>query len=486
MKILTSDEVRQIHEASLRILKNTGMKIEHERMLKMLADYGADVDFSTMTAKFPPALVEECIKRQVSKANGGDYPASDYFDVSGGVRSHAAKMSLTTHIFCVNINDDDSGDIRPATLSDLECATLIANELENVSGIGPLVVPNDVPVEMNDAYMWAITLKRAKKRISGEILNQGCIPYIYDMCCAAAGGEKEMLADPLMSFPCFPSSPLAYSRYALDMAFEFVDRRLPVRLGSSMVVAGFTGPVTLAGALTVATAETLGSMVMAESISGGVFAGLGFSISFNQANGTALYASPEKFLMSFAVRDIAKYYGFAGWNYFGGHTNGSDACFPGIQAGIEKGLGMMFTAMQGGGGGMCGMVSPEVASLAQMVIDDEICDFANRMNEGIKVDGDTIAAGLIEELGIHGNYIDMASESALEHLTSHFRSEHWLPKLFVRERPQQWQASKRDTLMLAKEKVRKLLKDNDPHPLGSEKEREIDKILEACRKYCGK
>ena len=484
MKILTGEEVRQIHEASLRTLKNTGMKIDHGRMLKMLADCGADVDFNTTAVKFPPALVEECLKRQVSKTNGGERRVGDYFDVSGGVRQNASKMCLSTHIFCVNINDMDSGDIRPATLHDLDCATLVANELGNVSGIGPLVVPGDVPLEANDAYMWATTLKRAKKRVSGEMFNLRSIPYIHDMCCAAVGGEKEMRDDPLMVYACFPSSPLAYSRYALDMAFEFIDRQLPVRFGASMVVAGFTGPVTLAGALTVANAESLASMVMAEATGGDMYASLGFSISSNQANGTALYASPEKFLMSFAIRDIAKYYGYTGWHGFGGHANGADSCFVGMQAGIEKGLGMMFTAIQGSGGGMCGMVSPEVASLPQMVIDDEICNFVNRMNEGIRVDEETIAAGLIEELGIHGNYIDVENDHALEHLMTHFRSEHWLPELFVRERPQQWQAKKRDTESLAKEKVRRLLKDNDPHPLGAEKEREIDNILNACRRHC--
>jgi len=36
---------------------------------------------------------------------------------------------LGTHIFCVNILDMDSDDVRPATLEDLEKGAVIANEL---------------------------------------------------------------------------------------------------------------------------------------------------------------------------------------------------------------------------------------------------------------------------------------------------------------------------------------------------------------------
>ena len=46
MKILTNAEAGQIHDASLKILKNIGFKVRHERMLKLLRETGADVDFN--------------------------------------------------------------------------------------------------------------------------------------------------------------------------------------------------------------------------------------------------------------------------------------------------------------------------------------------------------------------------------------------------------------------------------------------------------
>lgn len=94
-----------------------------------------------------------------------------------------------------------------------------------------------------------------------------------------------------------------------------------------------------------------------------------------------------------------------------------------------------------------------------------------------------IACDLIIKAGILGNYINPEDDDVLDHLASHFRREYWLPGLFVRERPQQWQAAKKDIDALAVEKVKKILASNDPHPLGKDMEKEIDGILEACVRH---
>lgn len=481
VSLLTQDEAKRIHDASVRAIEEVGVKVEHERMLRILKEYGADVEFNTMIVKFPRALVEDSIREYVKKING---PQDDTKQDNPGqaLKTKDGTMNLSTHIFCVNICDTDTENVRPATLRDLEESVIVANELENVTGIGPLVVPNDVPMELNDAYMWATVLKRSKKRVSGELLNPETLRYIYEMCVVAAGSEEKLKKDPLICFPCFPTSPLSFSRYALDMAFQTIDMGMPVRFGCPMVVAGFTAPVTLAGATTVANAESLAGIVMGEAVGGNNFGSFGFSISVNHANGTALYGSPEKQLMNFAMRDMAKFYGIKAWKHYGGHTGCSDACHPGMQAGIEKAFSLMFHKMTADGyaHGYCGMVSPEVASIPQMAVDDEICALMNRMGRGMEVNEEKISFDLIRQLGIHGNYIDLNNDEALDHMVKYYREEYWLPKLFVRERPQRWQETREDMLHLAKEKVQRIVAENDPHPLGKEKEKEIDAILKRC------
>lgn len=486
VSILTQDEVRQIHDASLNIIKEIGMRVEHERMLEALKEIGANVDFNKKIVKFPARLAEECMRKQVEKANrvvDGPELFADPLTLQTG-KPVNKPMSLNPHIFCISISDTDTDDIRPATLKDLEDSVIVGNELNNLLEMAPIVVPTDVQSELNDAYMFATMLKRSNKRVSGELFNPKTIPYIKEMYIAALGSEEKFKKEQPIAYPCLLHGTLTISEYALDMAFKVLDLGMPVRFGVPMGIAGFSSPVTLAGALATANAEALGSFVMAEAVGGDSYGSLGGVINFNQANGTTLYASPEKQLMYFALRDIAKFYGFKYWKHYGGHANCSDACYPGIQAGIEKGFSSMFSVMTNSIYIHCGMLSPEAASIPQMVMDDEICEIVNRMNRGIEVNEEKISLDLIKKVGIHGNYINPEDDEVLDHMVRHFREENFLPKLSVRLRPQAWQESKQDMLKNAKALVKKILAEKDPHPLGEEKEKEIDRILKACVEKC--
>ena len=486
ISILSSEEAERIHAASLSILEETGMRIEHERMLQCLAALGADVDFHTMVVKFPRGLVERCVRRQVAWANSREGSAEHWADplTLNTFKRVDAPMSLNTHMFSISISDTETEEIRPATLKDFEDSVIVANELANLIEYGPLVIPNDVPQAVNDAYMWATALKRSTKWVSGEIFNLEAIPYIKEMCVVAAGDEKKFLESEQVVYSCLLEGSLTASHYSLEMAFRVHDLGMSVRFGVPMGIAGFSSPITLAGALTAANAEGLGSFVMAEAVGGRCYGALGGAINYNPANGVSLYASPEKNLLYFALRDIAKFYGFKNWKRYGGHANGSDSCFPGIQAGIEKGFSSMFSVMADAMYIHCGMLSPEAASIPVMVIDDEICGQMNRMKAGIDVTDEKIALDIIKKAGIHGNYINPADDAVLEHSVRFIREENYIPKVSVRTRPQAWQNDRRDMLGLAKETVRKILSEQDPHPLGEDKEREIQRILDACIRRC--
>ena len=488
VSILSQEEVGKIHSVSLKILEEIGMKIEHERMLKCLQEIGARVDFNTMTVKFPRKLVDDCMKNQVELANSTTDRAEHWADplTLNTYKRIDKPMTLNSHMFSISISDTETEEIRPATLKDYKESVIVGNELENLIEYGPLVIPVDVPQSVNDAYMWATALKCSTKWVSGQIFNMDTIPYIKEMCIVAAGSEKEFIEKEQVVYPCLLEGSLSAAWYSLEMAFRIHDLGMSVRFGVPMGIAGYSSPITLAGALTAANAEGLGSYVMAEAVGGKCYGALGGVINYNPANGATLYASPEKNLLYFALRDIAKFYGFKNWKHYGGHANCTDSCYPGIQAGIEKGFSSMFSVMADAMYIHCGMLSPEAASIPVMVIDDEICGLVNRMKAGIDVTDEKIAFDIIKKAGIHGNYINPDDDDILEHTVRFIREENYIPKVSVRVRPQTWQENKLEMLGRAKEKVRKILTGQDPHPLGEDKEKEIDRILEKCIKSCVK
>ena len=63
LEILTEEQVEAIHQGTLEILERTGLRIEHERALKLLEKNGCHVDYHNSRVRFPPALVEESLRR---------------------------------------------------------------------------------------------------------------------------------------------------------------------------------------------------------------------------------------------------------------------------------------------------------------------------------------------------------------------------------------------------------------------------------------
>ena len=65
IEILNNDEMRRIHEASLAILEDTGIQIDHKKTLEMLADAGANVVDILKQHEVPP--LEDAVIRELEK-----------------------------------------------------------------------------------------------------------------------------------------------------------------------------------------------------------------------------------------------------------------------------------------------------------------------------------------------------------------------------------------------------------------------------------
>ncbi len=60
--LLTDDEIRMVHEASLDVLQTTGLRLNHPIALERLADAGALVDADKERVRLPPAMVEKALQ----------------------------------------------------------------------------------------------------------------------------------------------------------------------------------------------------------------------------------------------------------------------------------------------------------------------------------------------------------------------------------------------------------------------------------------
>jgi trimethylamine--corrinoid protein Co-methyltransferase len=185
------------------------------------------------------------------------------------------------------------------------------------------------------------------------------------------------------------------------------------------------------------------------------------------------YSGPDVITLAAATNQmIGQFYKRPG----GAHGGRTDACFTGVQAGIEKGLSMLFPLMTGAAGiGTVGQIEKNLTfSYQQLVIDDEIARYVKHILRGVDGDPDRRALDVIEEVGPGGQFADH------EHTVRHFREEFWLTTLMDRAPWAAWEANERKGMEeYALEKATKLIEEHQPEPLDSDQVREIDEIVEA-------
>jgi trimethylamine--corrinoid protein Co-methyltransferase len=287
---------------------------------------------------------------------------------------------------------------------------------------------------------------------------------------AVAGGEKELRRRPIMSSVQTTIAPLQLDGGMMDAAFVFGEAGIPIAI-FTMPTPGATGPVTLAGSVTVATMEFLAGLVMVRLANPGcpVIWGCGLA-PLDMRTTTRAGGSPEHGLTGVAVTEMAHSFGVP--SLVGGFD--ATASVPGTQAAMESfppGLSVVL----GGADLIVGLGLLEDAKtlcLEQLFIHDEMVNMIRRLADGIVVNDETIALDVIEKVGIGKTFLGQ------RHTMTHLRSEHFIPKLLDRRSFDLWAGDGRKSIEdRAREMVREALAKPLSHPLDPRVVQELDAII---------
>ena len=268
-------------------------------------------------------------------------------------------------------------------------------------------------------------------------------------------------------------SPLFNTPDQLEGMLAYVRRGLPLLI-SPEVLAGASGPATLAGTLVQATAEFLGHATFVQLMKPGLPLMLGcVSTVFDMRTMIPPYGAPEADLLCLATGQMARYYGIPSR----GTGGSSDANTLGVQAGVEGLMSTMACIMGGidyvahGAGELANTLA---VSYEKILIDDEIIGMARRLARGIDVDPETLAFDVIKDVGPRGSFL------STPHTARHFRSEQFLPDLLVREKHDIWKAAGgRRMEERAADRALQILAAHEPQPLPEKVAAELQAICAA-------
>lgn len=447
---LDDSQVKAIHEASLSILEDTGISCEsgQEELLSRLESSGAKIDRKQSRIRFEKDLVTQAVSKAPDRVVLYSRDGKKNL-VLAEDQVHFGTGGTTT-----NVLDPETGECRPSTLKDVYHLARLTDHLDNVDLYIRPCTPLDIPADTYDVNICYASLKGTRKHVMMGIFGEDRLSDVIDLASMIAGGIENLRHRPFISFyTSFSISPLRQTHKATQIMCEAIKNRLPISIGAAPM-AGLTGPITLAGTLTLTHAEVLAGITISQLLNPAapVLYG-GFPTRADMATGDFLVGTIECGMMNAAVHQLAKYIQIPNCSSCGF----TESKIPDAQAAWECAM-LILTAAMGGsnlirhaGGGV--LESAMTVAYEQIIMNDEIIGMARRLLKGINVSQEHIGLELIKVLGPGGNFL------ASDHTLKFMRREHFYGSgITNRDQREKWiKDGAEDSRLRARKIVKRIL-----------------------------
>jgi len=468
LSVLSRDDIEQIHEATIEILEETGVKLGSVRMLDFLEKQGLRVDRDKglqPLVRFPRERVAEALSTVPARFEVFDREGRFAFVLGDGVSRIAAGHNA---VFWV---DSETGETRPSRVSDVELFARICEELSDIDMIGIPAMPQDVP-DPRATLLYGVRacIVNSRKPIFFSTDRAEINHAVIEMLRAAFRGDLGPQVYGISQLS--PTSPLFWEGSVLDALEDTVACNVPLAILPEPN-AGVSAPYTLAGLLTVNNAECLSGIVMTQLLKPGAKVMYANSwTATDMRNGYALVGSTETTICRIAGAQLARFYKVPS------HTTApnSDNHAHDEQNAWEKALSQFCSVAAANDLIVnCGMFATGMTcSNEQLLMDEEMSAISRRIARGLRVDDATIAKDLIMELGPH----HPAYLTALHTLEWLHSDEYIEPRVSLRCPRAVWEADGgKDTYHAAREKVRAYARQPASAPLDEDRAARVDDII---------
>ena len=439
MQELTTAQMTQIHNASMSLLKTTGIVINEEEALSIFKQHGYKVEGKTV---FP---TEEQIRKALStvpskftiKARNPLKNVTIGEDDFAFLPGYGAPFIMTTE-----------GVQREATMEDYDsfCKLIQTSKYLDMNG-WMMVEPFDMPPETVHMDMMLSNMLLCDKPFMGSpVSRQGALDGI-EMAGILWGGKDKILDQPVSISLINSLSPLQFAEEMTSSLIELA-RHGQACIVASLIMAGASGPVTLAGVLALQNAEILTGIALTQLVREGVPVVYGSTSSaMDMKTGALSIGAPELSKNVNYTAQMARFYNIPSRSG-GGLT---DSLYPDAQAGAESALSL-YTAARNGVNVIlhsCGILGSYIAmSFEKFIIDEEVCGMVRQMLKPIDITDESIDIEMINTVGPGGQYLTNPKTFKL------CRTEFFLPDLMARTNYDSWASSgRKKTHELADDKV---------------------------------
>ncbi len=471
-QFLSEDEQRRVHERSIRILEEVGIKFLSDKALKILEKNGAKVDSSEKTAKIPREMVDQALKTSPkSFVLGARNPEFDVPHPS----EHTGYVLDCGGVFTY---DYTTSERRYSTLKDCEQAFRVFEEMSLGSYVWPHSAPDLEKTHPNSSQIKLdlASLMWTSKHVQDELTDPFEVPYMIEGMKAILGSEEAVKERKIYSVCYCTLAPMTHDGGMSEALIELSEFEIPILI-FPMPCAGSTGPASLFTNIAMGNAEALSSVVLFQ------MAHPGTPLIYGDASGSTefftggfLEGSPEMVLMTAARAEMASFYGLP--NCQAGCL--TDAKEPGPQAIMEK----MITTMPLVLGGVDFVQGPGALEtsgtlcLEQIVVDGEIARMCKRLRDGVDTSEKKDLYEDVSSVKAGGHFL--LQDSTAEACRS---DEFLMPRLSDRNTFETWAELGRPNIYgEAHKKVEEILETPQRHPLSDDVIGELEGIIRRAEK----
>jgi len=461
-RILDEAQILRLYQAALTILDEVGVRVNLTKAVDILAGNGARVRDKNVV-EIPPFLVEAAVQSAPSNVTFYNRKKEPVMELGGRRIYFGTGTDLPKTVDLV------TREIRDTKADDIVASTVISDAAPNIDFIASYGLPRDIPPGLHYIRCFQLEVENSVKPIFFTAGSLQDLEVILDMASAVAGSRKDLARYPFLVQYSEPTSPLTHSEEAVSKLICCAENRVPINYTPALL-AGSTGPVTLAGALAVSVAEALSGLVIHQLVNKGapIITGV-VATGMDMLRATISYTAPEFRLTHSAYADLFHYLGLPIW----GTAGCSDSQYPDLQAGAEYGFTLLNAALDG-----CNLIHDcgyigqgFVASPEMILFADEVIAMVKRYMRGFEIDDEHLAMDVIRKVGPGGHFL---SE---KHTLDHFREEHWRHTLFNRANLPNWiKKGKKTVDQKLIEKALEILKNHKPEPLPQGIKESLERI----------
>ncbi|MBF0443153.1 MAG: trimethylamine methyltransferase family protein [Oligoflexales bacterium] len=432
----------RIHRASIKLIREYGMRISGGRVLDLLMENGASVD-SGGIVRIPEELINKALASVPKELTIYDRNGRPHMTLG-----RENRIYFGTHADQLEILDPFTGEARPFLKADTRTMCTLADYLPNMDFVLSVGLSSDVQPRRGSVTTFVETVKNFTKPINFSTNDVDSLKEIIEIASIVAGGPDNLRRRPFIFNYCEPIPPLTHPFESTEKLYISAVNGIPV-IYMPYCMMGGTSPINFATTLVQCNAEILTGLVITQLAGEGapfIYGAMPSILDMKTTIGS--YAAPEFHLLVAGASEMADYYELP----FFGTAACSDSKTVDVQPCCEISYQLLSTMLSKANivhdiGVMdhCNSVSP-----AMVVIADELIESLKNYVRGIRADEEDIRLDLITGAGHGGNHL------LEDHTLGNFMNI-WYPEIFSRKMKN---PNKSQILEIVQEKIRHIVENH--------------------------